>query len=273
MRGLRELLDTNLRGVSVGPGIVTPEAVVLDIERAGVPSRVLAFALDLLALGVIWFLLAWALISAVGDLEGVAGAVIAVLASLGLYLAWFCGFETWMQRTPGKAALGLRVVSSDGTPVRFVQTFLRALVGVVDFLLLPFGFIAVTTALLSPRDQRLGDVAAGTLVVRNRTATKFVTPAQFPIPYGFDAYVNGLDLGAMTEAQYGVLRTFLLRAHQLSPLARAQMAVRLANPMSRVLRHEPPRNLHPETFLVCVVAAWQRAHAGGPGAPPPLPTW
>jgi hypothetical protein len=113
-------------------------------------------------------------------------------------------------------------------------------------------------------------VAAGTLVVRDRTAVRLMTPAQFPVPYGFEVYVNALDIGAMTEGQYGVLRNFLLRAHQLSPLARAQLAVRLANPMSRVLRHDPPRNLHPETFLVCVVAAWQRAHAD-PG--PPLPTW
>ena len=256
--------------MSVGPGIVTPEAVVLEIERAGVPSRVLAITLDFLALGLVWILLALAATAALGDLDGIAGAVIALLLSVGLYLAWFCGFETWWQRTPGKAALGLRVVSTDGTPVRFVQSFLRAIVGLVDFLLLPFGFIAVASSLLSPRDQRLGDVAAGTLVVRDRTATRLAVPAQFPIPYGFDAYVNGLDLGAMTEAQYGVLRNFLLRAHQLSPLARAQLAVRLANPMSRVLRHDPPRNLHPETFLVCVVAAWQRAHSGGA---PPLPTW
>jgi hypothetical protein len=176
-----------------------------------------------------------------------------------------------MQRTPGKAALGLRVVSTDGTPVRFVQTFLRALVGVIDFVVPPIGFTAVVSCLLSPRDQRLGDVAAGTLVVRDRTASHTAAaPAQFPVPYGFEGYVAQLDITAMSEEQYGLVRTFLLRAHQLTPLARAQMAVRLANPMSRVLHHQPPRNLHPETFLVCVVAAWQRAHGGGP---PALPRW
>jgi len=235
-----------------------------------VPSRVLALALDFLALGLIWYLLALALFSALGDVEGVGGAVVAVVTSIGLYLAWFVGFETWLQRTPGKAALGLRVVSVDGTPVRFVQAFLRALIGLIDFLVPPIGFTGVASCLLSPRDQRLGDIAAGTLVVRNRTAVRFLAPASFPIPYGFEGYVSGLDLGAMTEAQYGLLRTFLLRAHQITPIARSQMAVRLANPMSRVLRHDPPRGLHPETFLVCVVAAWQRAHGTGP---PPLPTW
>lgn len=254
----------------MGPGIVTPEAVVLDVERAGVPSRVLALAIDLAALGLLWFGLAWALLGMFGEMEGIAGAVVAVLLSFGLYLAWFCGFETMMQRTPGKAALGLRVVSTDGTPVRFVQSFLRALVGVFDFLVPPVGFTAVASCLLSPRDQRLGDVAAGTLVVRDRTASRTALPAQFPVPYGFEGYVTQLDVAGMSEAQYGLVRTFLLRAHQLSPLARAQMAVRLANPLSQTLHHQPPRNLHPETFLVCVAAAWQRAHGGGP---PPVPTW
>jgi uncharacterized RDD family membrane protein YckC len=253
----------------MGPGIITPEAVVLEIERAGVPSRLLAYAIDLIAIGVIWFLLALFAAATIGGSEGVAGAVVAVLLSLGLYLGWFCAFEATVGRTPGKAALGLRVVGVDGTPARFVQAFLRALVGIVDFLLLPFGFIAVTSCLLSPQDQRLGDMAAGTLVVRDRTAVRLMQPAQFPIPYGFEAYVHSLDLGAMTETQYGVLRNFLLRAHHLTPLARAQLAVRLANPMSRVLRHDPPRSLHPETFLVCVVAAWQRTHAVNA----PLPTW
>jgi uncharacterized RDD family membrane protein YckC len=254
----------------MGPGIVTPEAVILEVERAGVPSRVLAIALDALALVVIWFFLAWALLGMFGEMEGVAGAVVAVLLSIGFYLAWFCGFETLWQRTPGKAALGLRVVSTDGTPVRFVQSFLRTLIGIIDFFIIPIGFVAVTTSLVSPRDQRLGDIAAGTIVVRDRTASRTAQPATFPVPYGYEGYVAQLDIAGMTQEQYGLIRTFLLRAHQLSPLARAQMAVRLANPLSRVLHHQPPRNLHPETFLVCVVAAWQRAHGSGP---PPLPSW
>ncbi|HEY8545195.1 MAG TPA: RDD family protein [Acidimicrobiales bacterium] len=249
---------------------MTPEAVVLDVERAGVASRLLAITIDFIALGIVWGMVAWFLLSTFGEVEGVSGAVLAIVGSLGMYLAWFCGFETAIGRTPGKAALGLRVVGTDGTPVRFVQAFLRAIIGIVDFLLVPVGFVAVVSCLLSPRDQRLGDVAAGTLVVRDRTAVRLVTPARFPVPYGYEAYVSSLDVGAMTEGQYGVLRNFLLRAHQLSPLARAQMAVRLANPISRVLRHDPPRNLHPETFLVCVVAAWQQAHAD---PAPPLPTW
>lgn len=240
--------------------IVTPEAVVLEFERAGVASRILAIALDALALGAIWLALMLIAVQIVGGIEDVLGAVLAVLSSLGLYLAWFCGFETLMQRTPGKAALGLRVVGVDGTPVRFQQAFLRALVGIVDFVLVPFGFVAVVASLLSPQDQRLGDLAAGTLVVRQRSASKLMAPAQFPPPPGHEAYVESLDIGGMTAEQYELVRRFLLRAHQLTPVARVQLAVELANPLAGVLHHTPPPDLHPELFLVCVVAAWQQAH-------------
>lgn len=244
---------------------------MLDVERAGVASRLLAIALDLLALAVIYTVLLILVVVLFSDVEGVAGAALAVVGSLALYLGWFCASEAIFQRTLGKAALGLRVVSLDGTPVRFVQSFLRAIMGVVDFFLVPFGFVAIVSTLMSRNDQRLGDLAAGTLVVRQRTASGFVAPAVFPSPPGWEGYVGGLDVGRMTAEQYGLVRTFLLRAHHLHPWARVTMAVRLANPISRVLHHDPPGHLHPETFLVCVAAAWQHSHGTAPShrAPPP----
>jgi len=251
----------------VASEIVTPEAVVLDVERAGLASRTLALAVDVLAIGALWialFLISlWILVSA----PGVGWAVVAIVGSFGLWLAWFTAFETLWQRTPGKAALGLRVVRSDGTPVRFQQAFLRALLGMVELLVMPF--IAVVVVLLTPRDQRLGDLVAGTFVVRQRSAGTFVAPAQFPPPWGYEGYAATLDIAAMTQEQYGLVRTYLLRAHQLNPLARLQLAVRLANPLAGVLQHTPPPHLHPEAFLACVAAAWQRAHGG----PVPATTW
>jgi uncharacterized RDD family membrane protein YckC len=257
----------------LGSEIVTPEAVVLDVERAGVASRAVALLLDWLAIAAIWVVLLLGAILAFAGVPGVFRAVIAVVGSAGLWLGWFTVFETRWQRTPGKAAMGLRVVNSDGTPVRFQQAFLRAVIGLVECATLPF--VAVLVALLAPRDQRLGDLAAGTFVVRQRSAGGAVAPARFPPPRGYEGYVASLDMAALTQEQYGLVRSFLLRAHQLSPLARAQLAVRLANPLARILRHTPPRHLHPELFLVCVAAAWQRAHGGGQpswaGAGPAVP--
>ena len=244
---------------------------MLDFERAGVASRTLAITLDFLALAAAVGLVAVvaALLGAgpVGD--GAGGVVLGVITSLLVVVVWFTAFETlWHGRTLGKAALGLRAVSADGTTVRFQQAFLRAAVGLVDFFLIPVGFVAVVSALLSPRDQRLGDMAAGTLVVRERSAQSFVAPAWFPPPYGYERYAASLDVGALDDETYGLIRTYLLRVATLRPEARDHLAVRIANPVAVRMDHRPPVWLHPQLFLTCVAAAWQRAH-GGPA--PPLP--
>ncbi len=186
--------------------IVTPEAVVLDFERAGVASRSIAFLLDLIGLGLVVGVLLYVVFQTAGDeADGTAGALIAILSSLAMVIIWFCGFETlWRGRTLGKAAMGLRVVGVDGTTVRFQQAFLRAAVGIVDFFLIPIGFIAVVSALLSPRDQRLGDMAAGTFVVRERSATADVAPAWFRPPYGWERYAGSIDVTAIDDDVYTV---------------------------------------------------------------------
>lgn len=243
--------------------IITPEAVVLDFERAGVASRALAFAIDALALGAVVGLLLWAIYVGAGDdRSGTAAAVVALLTSLMTVVVWFCAFETlWRGRTLGKAAMGLRVVSADGTTVRFQQAFLRAAVGIVDFFAVPVGFVAVVAAMLSPRDQRLGDMAAGTLVVRERSATTYVAPAWFVPPHGWEGYAASLDVAALDEQTYGLVRSYLLRVPELAAGAREHLAVRLANPVAVRMGHTPPSYVHPHVFLTCVAASWQRAHA------------
>lgn len=263
--------------------IVTPEAVVLDFERAGVASRAIAFLLDVLALAVVVGVLLLLVFQLAGDeVDGTAGALIAILTSLGVVIAWFCGFEAlWRGRTLGKAAMGLRVVGADGTSERFQQAFLRAAVGIVDFFLVPIGFVAVVSALLSPRDQRLGDMAAGTLVVRERSAGADVAPAWFRPPYGWERYAGSLDVAAIGDDEYTVVRNFLLRVPQLTLGAREHLAVRIANPVAVRIGHTPPPNVHPHAFLECVAAQWQRTHVPNPydvprygasetyGSPPP----
>jgi uncharacterized RDD family membrane protein YckC len=246
--------------------IITPEAVVLDFERAGAASRTLAFAIDALALTATLVALVLITLSVLGDdPEGTGAALFAVFTSLGMVIVWFTAFETlWRGRTLGKAALGLRVISADGTTVRFQQAFVRAAVGLVDFFLVPIGFVAVVTLLLSPRDQRLGDMAAGTLVVRERSASQLVAPAWFPAPPGWERYAASLDVAAIDERAYGLVRSYLLRVHELTAGARDHLAVRLANPVAVRMGHTPPSYVHPHLFLVCVAASWQQSHGGGP---------
>ncbi len=256
-------------------GIVTPEAVVLDFEIAGLASRGVAKLLDLLIQGAVLLALAVAVGVAV---PGTAGVVLLVAGVAAVLLGYPILVETLMRgRSPGKAALGLRVVTVEGAPIAPRHSFVRSTVGLIDFLLPPGGLFAVVASLLSPRSQRLGDLVAGTMVLRERSAVAPPLAVWFSPPAGLEAYAGNLDVSGVTDAQFGVIRSFLLRIGDLTPESRVAMAYRLAEPLREAMRHRLPPGVHPEQFLVAVAAAYQRRHspppaaAPTPGAAPPVP--
>jgi uncharacterized RDD family membrane protein YckC len=135
-------------------GIVTPEAVVLEFDTAGIASRALARAIDALLQALL--LLAIILLT-VGGLGG-DGWLALVLVITGVAFVLFgypivCEVVT-RGRSPGKAALGLRVVTMEGAPIAPRHAFIRAAIGLVDFLLVPGGLVAVLVSLFSARSQR-----------------------------------------------------------------------------------------------------------------------
>ena len=262
-------------------GIVTPEAVVLDFELAGLASRGVAKLIDVLIEGAILFALA----IAVGLASPGSAGVIVIVVGIALVIFGYpvlC--ETMLRgRSPGKMAFGLRVVTTEGAPEAPRHAFIRSTVGIVDFLIPPGGMCAVLSSLLSARSQRLGDLVAGTMVLRERSATRAPSAVWFSPPAGFEAYASNLDVSGVTEAQFGLIRAFLLRVHELTLEARVAMAYRLATPVAEAMHHRAPPNVHPEQFLVAVAAAYQRRHSPVPvGAdtspstvpppPPPPPT-
>jgi len=187
-------------------------------------------------------------------------------------------------RSPGKAAFGLRVVTVEGAPVALRHAFTRGALGLVDFLLVPGGLVAVLASLFSARSQRLGDVFAGTIVLRERSAAGPPRAIWFNPPPGLEEYSATLDVSAVTPAQFGLVRSFLLRLADFSPEARASLSVRLAGPLTIAMAHHTPPGVYADQFLQCVAAAYQRRHpiptpsdpegpAGWPvpPAPPPPP--
>lgn len=243
-------------------GIVTPEAVRLEFEPAGVATRMLALFIDL----AVQLATLIALLIVVGFLgDGASETVAVVVAVVGVFLILF-GYPVLSEavfggRTLGKAALGLRVRTREGAPVRFRHAAIRAALALVELYAL-LGVPATLAVLLSRDSQRLGDLAAGTLVLRERAARSNTAAAvAFHPPPGWEQYAASLDVAAMTAEQYGVVRGFLLRARDLTPAARNHLAYRLANPLAAVLRHQPPPGVHPESFLQCAAAAYQRRHA------------
>lgn len=244
-------------------GIVTPEAVVLEFETAGMASRMLAALVDsviqlIVLLGII---LASLGLTRAGIEAGGLGNAFLYLVLFLLLFAYPAGFETlWRGRTPGKVALGLRVVTVEGGPIRFRHASIRAILGLVDkyvFSAVP----GVLALLLTRRNQRLGDLVAGTIVLRERSGARTPQAVAFAAPRGLEAYVAALDVSALDRADYVTVRSFLLRAPSLAPAARDALARQVATPLLARLHTTPPPGLPPEVWLVCVAAAHQQRHA------------
>ncbi len=231
--------------------IKTPEGVDLELTLAGAGSRMAAAFLDAVILLVV---VAVTLIAAtvLGLVAGVeSGALLLGLISLMVTLeivGYYVLFETLTGRTPGKAALGLRVTGANGEPLGFGAAAVRNLVRIVDFL--PFGYgLGLVTMLLSPQNQRLGDMAAGTLVVRERFAEAEVSDAVIdepPLPPGWDT-------SAVTAEELVLVRRFLNRSRSLPADRRAQIATQIAAKLRpRVTTPEPEPD--DERFLRLVYA-------------------
>lgn len=243
-------------------GIVTPEAVLLRFDTAGLPSRALARILDVAVAGAA-LLVALALAALLGDGLDAGGAALVglVVSTLGL-VAYPAVAEGRWGTTAGKAACGLRVVTVEGGPVGLRHGLIRAALQLVDLVLVPVGVLGAASMLASPLDQRLGDRVAGTIVLRARAGAADALALAFPPLPGYEGYVASLDVTAVTPAQYEVLRSFLTRVDQLQPAARAHLAERLARPLAAAMRQAVPPTLHPELFCACVAAAYQQRHGG-----------
>jgi len=158
--------------------VPTPEGIELSVRLAGPVVRALAWGSDLCLRGAAFFALGVAL-SRLGEVG--SGA----LMILWFALEWFYPtlFEVWFGgATPGKKFLGLVVLQSDGTPVRLPASLIRNLLRGVDFLPFAYGF-GLLSMLINPDFQRLGDIAAGTVVAYKESAIKHGSiPAAVPFP-------------------------------------------------------------------------------------------
>lgn len=248
---------------------VTPEAVPLEFDTAHIGSRFVALLTDALIQWALFFVLflAGGLLGEAGALGGIPdwlGITLVTLLFFGVVWGYPVGMETfWRGRTLGKAAMGLRVVTVEGAPIGFRHAAIRAAVGLVDFPL-TFGFAAVLGVLLTKRQQRLGDLAAGTLVVRERTGAGEPTAITFTVPHGAEAYAATLDVSGLSTRDYAMIRQFLLRAADLDPSSRAALAGELATPVARRLHHDVLSEVSAELFLRCVAARYQQRGAGVP---------
>ena len=263
--------------------LVTGEAVALELRPARLPSRALAVLLDLLVGVIVYVVVTIALVASTASLDEAAQFAVSLAAFVLVMVGGPIAVETLSHgRSLGKLACGLRVVRDDGGPIRFRHALVRGGIGVIE-ILLTFGVVACVASLVSARGRRLGDVFAGTLVVRERVPvahTGFLPP---PPPWLAGRF-SGLDLSAVPDGLWLAIRQYLGRMQQLDPQVGWAMAERLAADVAARTGTPAPQGVPPAAYLAAVVQERQarearRAFGNGsagaygtqPAQPPSLP--
>lgn len=233
--------------------VLTPERVKLQYDLAGIGSRSAAALIDTV--------LQWLLILALFALTfflGIGNETLATTLGLAVMLGvfivtwgYYLAFElAWNGQTPGKRRLGIRVIREKGYPLRHWDAVVRNLVRIIDGP--PFGvIIGLLVMLLNARSKRLGDFAAGTVVVREAKGLRFISGLN--AHEAKSAEVTHTSVPSLASEDATLVRDFLARRQTMDATARAALARRLSGHLATAYGLQPPE--HPEAFLQWLVGA------------------
>lgn len=246
-------------GVTSDPRVEleTPERVAVALDLAGLGARSFAWLIDALLIFLAW-MMGFFVYSFWGDLlrrwQGISavGQLLLVAAVLATGWGWDVAWELLADgRTPGKRAMGLRVVRIDGAPVGLAESLVRNLMRVVE---LPFGYApAILAVALGRRRQRLGDLVAGTLVVRER---RYDLSRYGPSAAERERFapLRGRAGAVLSAGEFDRLVDFLRRRPELDPAPRLQVAQRLAAAFAHRAGIAAPAPAEAEPFLEALAA-------------------
>jgi uncharacterized RDD family membrane protein YckC len=258
--------------------LATPEQVDLEYDLAGLGSRFVAALIDSTIQAVLWLALTFgvigggALFAAIirdilvtesgTSVIGVAATVLFILLNFLLLWGYYPFFEViWSGQTPGKRIMGLRVVKSDGSPIGFLEALIRNVVRIADFL--PFAYIiGVAVMLFNKRARRLGDFAAGTIVVKERRDLTLASLSEASASRiaGVEAEKPEqlLNWSTLSPEDYVLAREFLLRRTALSPVRRERLGERIARGLAEKMGERAPEQEQAEAFLERIAAEYRR---------------
>ena len=245
----------------------TPESVELEFTLAGIGNRAYALAIDYLILGftlllslVLTIFITAQITSISSDFQGQAVQwlwAIEALIAFTIYVGYFVIFETiWQGQTPGKRWVKIRVIGDDGRPIRLVQATLRALLRPVDDIL----FIGVFFIIFAQKEQRIGDLIAGTIVIQDEQTTK---PVDFNI--SDEAKDLAIQLRIETEINnllpenFATICDYLQRRKLMMLKYQHQLSRKLANQVKEIIAIENiPETYSNDQFLEAVYLAYQQ---------------
>ncbi|MBY5164523.1 RDD family protein [Salsipaludibacter albus] len=253
-------------------GLVTGEAVELEIPTATVGLRGLAYLVDLVVLAILVIAVIWggfALVATVfsNDVGAADAGAWVVITLVGAMLIVVPAGIEWLThgRSLGKVVAKLRVVTVSAAPISLRHALVRATVGVFE-LILTGGIVAFLAALASPRGQRLGDLVAGTLVVRESVTRADISPVRFTPPSGTASLAARLDVTALDDGDYRVIRSTVLRSG-LDPERHAHLCgVVVRSVWPRISDLPLPTAMPAPDVLTAIAAAYQDQHAPADGS-------
>jgi len=234
--------------------VVTGEAVVLELPVASFPGRLLALVIDLIVQAALGLLAAIGISLLMSRLNGDYLAAIVVGGYLLITVVYATLWETMTRgKTPGKMALGLRVVGDDGSPERFRQALVRSLVGLLEIYSLPP--VALITSIVSAKGKRLGDIFAGTYVLQERMPARAALPPLFAmVPPPLLGWAQSVQLSALSDQTADTASSYLRRFTELAPRARESLGIQLANAVAAEVSPPPPAGTPPAAYLAAVLA-------------------
>jgi len=247
----------------------TPENIEFAYDIAGIGSRFLAAIIDTLLIGlaelILGFIIGVAIArSGLGDrvdsAESIFLAVGSILAFLILW-GYYIVFElVWNGQSPGKRVIGLRVVREGGRPLTFVNSAIRNLIRLVDFLPAFYG-IGVVVMFVDRRARRFGDLAGGTLVVKERRGVTLESLTAQSIPLAPVQPGQPLqqptlpNVHLLNDQDYNLVQEFLRRRNELGRDARTRLGGQIASGLQA--RLGLPQGGDVERFLQYVAAEYQ----------------
>jgi uncharacterized RDD family membrane protein YckC len=260
--------------------IETPERVQLAFALASIGNRFLAVTIDHVIQYTVMIVVAVAFIASTSGFSALAdfggneiskwSIAILIIVVFLIFTGYFVFFEwLWNGQTPGKRLLKLRVLREDGRPITFWEALARNLLRLFDAvpgIVLPVYSIGLITIFMSGRDQRIGDIFAGTVVVRERTGeaptfketfSNTISDAAFrrvQKPVEFVANINSL-----TQNEIEVAENFLRRRWDLTEKQRIWMAWRVALPI--MFKLKPEYNMEGFTYEGFLEELVNRFHA------------
>ena len=235
---------------------VTGEAVALDLPPASIGSRMLSGFLDYLIVWVATFTLISAGAALSQQLDDALIAATMLVCFLLAWLAYPVTIETLTRgRSLGKMAAGLRTVRDDAGPITFRHALARGLLGVVEVYMF-WGIPAVIASILSKKGKRLGDMVAGTYVVRDRVTAQLPPPV--PMPPQLAAWAMNADITQLPDDLAMAVRTFLPAAPSMTLPAREEMGRKLLAERNLYVSPPPPPGNHPEYVLAAILADRRR---------------